>query len=105
VVGEYWQVWPVVFHANMTLANRDDPRVLWGITLRSEVTRSKWSQTPPADVRLGCLLPPGRSEPPREFESFWRWAYPETIPVERRATVIVHVPAPGGRRSASAPPR
>jgi hypothetical protein len=105
VVGEYWQVWPVVFHANMTLAGRDDPRVLWGITLRSEVTRSKWSQTPPEAVRLGCLLPPGRSEPPREFESFWRWAYPDTIAVERRATVIVHIPAPGGGRSASGPRR
>lgn len=93
VVGEYWLAWPAAFHANLTLADRGDPRVLWAVTDRSKPTAAKWSAVPLAETRLGWVT--WADEPPEPSWAYtWRWAFPETTCVERRPTLHVHVPIP-----------
>jgi hypothetical protein len=42
VAGDYWTVWPAVFHANLTLADRPDRRAIYGFAFRSEATNDLW---------------------------------------------------------------
>jgi hypothetical protein len=39
---DYWDVWETAFHANLTLYESGSQQVVWGIALRSEVTRDLW---------------------------------------------------------------
>ncbi len=47
IAGNYWHVWPAVFHANMVLHERGDDRTIWGVTLRSDPTRRLWEPLDP----------------------------------------------------------
>ena len=42
VLGDYWDVWGAVFHANLTLYEAGSGKVVWGITDRSLPTRDRW---------------------------------------------------------------
>jgi hypothetical protein len=43
IVGDYWTVWPAVFHANLVLyRNGDSARRVYGLTYRSEATDPLW---------------------------------------------------------------
>jgi len=42
VLGDYWDVWGSIFHANLALYESGSQMVIWGITARSEVTRDLW---------------------------------------------------------------
>lgn len=42
ILGDYWDVWGSVFHANLTLYDSGSQKVIWGITARSQVTRDLW---------------------------------------------------------------
>ena len=42
IVGDYWTVWPAVFHANLALYERRSTRRVFGLTYRSEVTDALW---------------------------------------------------------------
>src|SRR5262249_61076806 len=33
VAGDYWKVWPAVFHANLVLYERAESRTVWGVTV------------------------------------------------------------------------
>ncbi len=92
LVGDYWAVWPAMFHTNTTLADRGDPRIVWGVAFRAVPSRPRWSQIPPEATRLGWLKRPGETEPPKPPDRDWQWAYPSTAPVEYRATLVVFVP-------------
>ncbi|MDB5312439.1 MAG: Neutral/alkaline non-lysosomal ceramidase [Gemmataceae bacterium] len=97
VGGDYWAVWPATFHANMTLADRGEKRVIWGVTHRSLSTYHLWSKVPPERVRLGVLNP---ARPDYQADTLWQWAYPDAAPVETRPTLTVYVsrgPPPPGR--------
>jgi hypothetical protein len=52
VAGSYWRVWPVVFHANLTLRERHDPRTIWGISARALATRCLWQDLPVEELRV-----------------------------------------------------
>jgi hypothetical protein len=56
VIGDYWRVWPTVFHANMRLADGDSPRVVWGITQRARPTMARWTRVPAAETRIAAIL-------------------------------------------------
>lgn len=88
VVGEYWHVWPATFHANMTLADRGDPRILWAVAFRSRPTHRHWLSFPQARMRLGVL----KTEPSAEADLHWRWVFPTTVCVETRPTLEIHRP-------------
>jgi hypothetical protein len=42
VLGNYEDVWETVFHANLTNYESGSRQVIWGITMRSQVTRDLW---------------------------------------------------------------
>jgi hypothetical protein len=89
--GEYWDVWPAVFHTNLSRADHGEPGVVWGVTHRAAPTYPKWSAVPPADVRLGWLIRPGGSEPPGGTAHWWRVHFPALRPAERTPRVWVYV--------------
>jgi hypothetical protein len=94
VSGDYWHVWPAVFHANMTLADRGEDRVVWGLTIRSNATRPLWRGVPLDETRVGWLLPPGHPEPPDDTAVFWREDFPAARKAGERRTLWVYVPTP-----------
>lgn len=55
IIGDYWKVWPAVFHANMMLYEMGSDRRIWGVTVRSAPTEIFWSQIPPAKMRLAAI--------------------------------------------------
>ena len=50
VAGDYWTVWPAVFHANMTLYRRPGRRPVFGLTYRSDLTDSIWLNCGTSDI-------------------------------------------------------
>jgi hypothetical protein len=42
LAGDYWGIWPAVFHANLTLTRSGAARRVYGLTLRSEETEPLW---------------------------------------------------------------
>jgi hypothetical protein len=52
VTGDYWHVWPAVFHANLRLAESGSPRTVWGIAPRSRATETLWRDVPWQTVRI-----------------------------------------------------
>jgi hypothetical protein len=53
VTGDYWHVWPAMFHANLRLADANSPRVVWGIANRSRPTEAQWRNVSWTAVRVG----------------------------------------------------
>ena len=55
LLGRYWDVWPAVFHANLTLYEQGKQEMIWGITHRSSVTQDTWQSLPVSTWRLAVL--------------------------------------------------
>jgi hypothetical protein len=55
-IGDYWTVWPAVFHANMTLHEQGSMRHIWGLSYRCEDTRKHWSRIPLDEWRVGSAV-------------------------------------------------
>ncbi len=89
VAGDYWSVWPAVFHASLVLHERKEARRVWGVCHRTNPTVWQWW-----DRRAGLRICRPRGEEPqaeRWLRTYHVW--PVRI-VERRETVDVLVPAP-----------
>ena len=56
VAGDYWSVWPAVFHADLTLYERGEREVVYGLTGRSSVTTAFWSQMPQSELCVAAPL-------------------------------------------------
>lgn len=54
VAGDYWKVWPLVFHANV-LRHGQGGRPLWGVSYRSENTADIWAERVAGPWRV-CTL-------------------------------------------------
>lgn len=52
VTGDYYHVWPTVFHANLLLADQGAPYTVWGIAQRSLPTADLWTRAPLAETRI-----------------------------------------------------
>lgn len=52
VTGDYWRVWPAVFHANLELRERGASGTVWGIAQRALPTTAQWSQVPLSATRI-----------------------------------------------------
>jgi hypothetical protein len=97
VAGSYWHVWPVVFHANLTLRERHDPRTIWGISYRSLATRSLWQDLPVDELRVAVpvgdkaqAMFPGPCDDMAEAELYLkRMGLPPLEIVEKRPTIWV----------------
>jgi hypothetical protein len=42
IAGDYWTVWPAVFHANLAIGVRSDRPPIYGLTFRSGPTDNLW---------------------------------------------------------------
>jgi hypothetical protein len=62
VIGNFWRVWPAVFHTNLLLYERGEARRVWGITYRSAPTRSLWTPADWSRARFAVLGPDGEAE-------------------------------------------
>jgi hypothetical protein len=52
VAGNYWTVWPVVFHANLAQYEQGQTAPVWGITTRCEETLGRWRDMPRDAARI-----------------------------------------------------
>jgi hypothetical protein len=68
IAGNYWCVWPRVFHANMTLRERGEQRVVWGVTFRGQATCIHWD--PAETAGMGVAIPRGDDEAGRYLSQF-----------------------------------
>jgi len=52
LAGDYWTVWPSVWHANATLAHRGEGRRVWGVSHRCRPTAPQWQALPREQLRI-----------------------------------------------------
>ena len=95
IAGNYWKVWPAVFNTNVTLHERAEKWVVWGITLRDKPTRDLWSRVPLRDL---CVAVPAGGD--SEADHYLQEAgFPPMEVVERRPTAWIlrprDLPVPG----------
>jgi hypothetical protein len=57
LAGDYWTVWPAVFHANLVLSERGEHEIIYGLTNRSFVTDPLWVDVPRDQL---CVAAPVR---------------------------------------------
>jgi hypothetical protein len=55
VLGDYWQVWPAVLHANLRLREAGIARRLWGISVRAAPTAAGWRADDWRTARIAML--------------------------------------------------
>ena len=88
VAGDFWTVWPMVFHANLVLYERGEPRVVWGVAHNSVATTDLWTRTPAGRMRVAVR--------PEEFwladDLFKSYGYASTTVVGTLPTVRVFRP-------------
>jgi hypothetical protein len=89
VAGDYWRIWPSVFHANLVLHDLSDNRTVWGVSYRSGPTRKGWERVPLDEVRIAVPLED------EQTAKFWLQTYglPDMAVVEKRSTILVLRPA------------
>jgi hypothetical protein len=89
VAGDYWKVWPAVFHANLVLHERGEGRTVWGISHCGTATRAQWEHLPLEDIRVAVPIED------RQNAETWLQAFhfPSLVVVERRPTIYVLRPA------------
>jgi hypothetical protein len=54
IAGDFWTVWPAVFHVNLTLYERGESGTVWGVTFGGQPTSALW-QTMPQEKRCVCI--------------------------------------------------
>ena len=54
IAGDYWTVWPAIFHVNLALYERSDPRTIWGVTFGGQPTSTIW-RTSPQEEHCACI--------------------------------------------------
>ncbi len=85
VTGDYWHVWPAVFHANLRLADADSATIVWGIAERSRPTEPQWRAIPWRGARIAEIV--GDERQATEFLA--RYGVPPLVERERRAEIRV----------------
>jgi len=84
LLGDYWQVYPIVFRANAIAWERGDRRVIWPISGRAISARDLWWYSDWSQARIALLKDdPWREPARREF------ALPELETVETGATIDI----------------
>ncbi|HSM93951.1 MAG TPA: hypothetical protein VLT47_13795 [Anaeromyxobacteraceae bacterium] len=85
VAGDYWTVWPSVWHANGALAERGEPRRIWGVAHRCSPTAPQWQALPRQALRI-CVAHGEEKKAERWLE---RCGAGRARPAERGAAVDV----------------
>ena len=63
LAGDYWKIWPAVFHYQLVTGKR-----LWGLSDRSEAIRALWSAVPLRQSRVAVIR--GDPEGPKAMQMF-----------------------------------
>ena len=84
LAGDYFRVWPAVFHARLVLYERGEDRIVWGVTGRGEATAHLCASCRP--IRSGWRY---RSATPRAQTLLKEFDFPALRELERRSTVRV----------------
>jgi hypothetical protein len=69
IAGNYWLVWPAVFHANLALYERGVDQRVFGITVRGLPTRDLWSRLPLDQLRVAAFVGDNEAEKWLQFYS------------------------------------
>jgi len=56
VTGDYWHVWPAMFHANLRLTDERSPKRIWAIAQRCRPTEKYWRQIPWNEMRIAEIV-------------------------------------------------
>jgi hypothetical protein len=100
VAGNYWRVWPAVFHANLALYEQGRNAEVWGITIRCEETLRRWRDMPREAARIAVAAGGDADADPYLSAT----GFPELVVAEKRPTVwVLRPPASSGDRFALAP--
>jgi len=91
VAGDYWSVWPAVWHAALVSYERGVPGGAWGVTHRTNATVMAWWTLPRGTLRI-CRPHGEDAAAERWLRAFHLW--PVSV-VERRETVDVLAVDPG----------
>lgn len=67
VLGDYWEVWPAVFRANLVLSEKGEGRRVWGASRRSTPTYDLWLRRDWSAERMAVLGTPRQIERLRVF--------------------------------------
>ena len=89
VAGDYWSVWPAVWHAGWQAHRRGVPAP-YGITHRTNATARFWKGRPPGELRI-CRIRGVEAQSEYWLRAFHLWP---VRTIEERKTV--EVVAPGG---------
>jgi hypothetical protein len=60
--GEYWVVWPAVYHVNMVRREAGDDRMMYGVSDRGRVLLQQWPRSPNRPLRVAVLNTPEQRE-------------------------------------------
>ncbi len=95
VFGDFWDVWPAVYHANMTLRDQGSSRKVWGIAAKSWPTRKVWIRCPAEQMRIAQTLHPRRpdmTEYSFQIASRYLNSPNPLVEIERRSTIRILQP-------------
>ena len=86
ICGDFWKVWPAIFHVNMVLHEQGSKRCVWGITNRSEPTQDKWRTIPMEQWRVAVPI-----KDPKNKADWWikYFKLPPLEEIERLKTIRV----------------
>ena len=56
MTGDYWHVWPAMFHANLRLTDEHSPKRVWAIAQRCGPTEKFWRQIPWTEMRIAEIV-------------------------------------------------
>lgn len=87
VAGNYWVVWPTVFHANLVRSRRGRGEVIWGVSFRSEPMRHQINQVPISQQRIA--IPHGDTEAVALLQDY---GFSSLVVAEMRPTVAILCP-------------
>lgn len=86
ICGDFWMVWPAIFHVNMVLYEQGSKRHVWGITNRSEPTQGKWRTIPMKQWKVAVLMKDTQKKVDRWIEHF---KLPPLEEIEQMRTIRV----------------
>lgn len=93
VLGQYWDVWHTVFHANLRRYESDQPMTIYGLAHRGDVTRPLWSPLP-VGARIAV---PRTPESEAEVAFFVRhFGLPALRKVQETPRFTIYATLPGG---------
>jgi hypothetical protein len=86
--GNYWRVWPTVFHANLLAHEQHEGRTIWGLTYRGEATRRKWRHLPAEEVRVALPV----DSDPEALDYLKQFGFAPPTKTESRKTICIVQP-------------